>query len=84
MDCNSVTFTEVSINKRLFIIYNPNEINFIRSSGKQTYPGMFDNMVAGGISCGYGVKETLIKECAEEAGIPEELATKSIAVGIIR
>lgn len=54
-----------------------------RSSGKQTYPGMFDNMVAGGISCGYGVKETLIKECAEEAGIPEELATKSIAVGII-
>ena len=45
-----------------------------RSLGKQTDPGMLDNLVGGGIGWGYGVFETLIKECWEESGIPPELA----------
>lgn len=54
-----------------------------RSYVKPTYPGMLDNMVAGGISTGYGVCETLAKECEEEAGIPKQLAEKAVPVGMI-
>ena len=45
---------------------------------------MLDNMVAGGISCGVGIYETMVKECQEEAGIPPELAKKVVPVGAIR
>ena len=55
-----------------------------RSKNKPTFPGMLDNMVAGGISVGIGIKETMIKECEEEAGIPEELAKNVVPVGMIR
>ncbi|XP_031570665.1 nudix hydrolase 20, chloroplastic-like [Actinia tenebrosa] len=54
-----------------------------RSLTKQTYPGMLDQVVAGGISCGMGVKETLVKECAEEASIPENLANQAIPCGTV-
>jgi len=54
-----------------------------RSKNKPTFPGILDNMVAGGISVGIGIKETMIKEC-EEAGIPEELAKNVVPVGMIR
>ena len=45
---------------------------------------MLDNMVAGGIASGIGIFETLVKECQEEAGIPEALAKKAAPVGMIR
>ena len=45
---------------------------------------MLDNMVAGGIASGIGIFETLVKECQEEAGIPEALAKKAVPVGMIR
>jgi hypothetical protein len=35
-------------------------------------------MVSGGVSVGYGVKDTAIKEAAEEASIPETLAQKLV------
>ena len=54
-----------------------------RASGKMTYPGMLDNMVAGGQPLGLGLKENMIKECGEEAGIPQEIARTVRAVGII-
>jgi len=54
-----------------------------RARGKQTYPGMLDNMVAGGQPIGLGLMENIIKECAEEADIPVEIATKSRAAGVI-
>ncbi|XP_075439329.1 uncharacterized protein LOC142483148, partial [Ascaphus truei] len=38
---------------------------------------------AGGISAGAGVWETLIKECAEEACIPESLASKAKPAGTV-
>jgi 8-oxo-dGTP pyrophosphatase MutT (NUDIX family) len=50
-----------------------------RSDTKATDPGMLDNVVAGGIGWGFGVEATIIKECWEEAGIPEEIAACSVA-----
>jgi 8-oxo-dGTP pyrophosphatase MutT (NUDIX family) len=50
-----------------------------RSDTKATDPGMLDNVVAGGIGWGFGVEATIIKECWEEAGIPEEIAARSVA-----
>lgn len=41
------------------------------SATKQTWPNKWDNMVSGGLSVGHGVKETAIKEAAEEASIPK-------------
>lgn len=50
-----------------------------RSDTKPTDPGMLDNVVAGGIGWGFGVKATIVKECWEEAGIPEEIAARATA-----
>ncbi|MGF6570439.1 8-oxo-dGTP pyrophosphatase MutT (NUDIX family) [Paraburkholderia sp. GAS333] len=50
-----------------------------RSDTKATDPGMLDNVVAGGIGWGFGVEATIIKECWEEAGIPEEIAARAVA-----
>jgi isopentenyldiphosphate isomerase len=54
-----------------------------RAYDKPTFPGMLDNMVAGGQPIGLGLMANVIKECAEEAGIPEDLARHAIAVGMI-
>ncbi|HEX2115427.1 MAG TPA: DUF4743 domain-containing protein, partial [Alphaproteobacteria bacterium] len=54
-----------------------------RAKGKHTYPGMLDNMVAGGQPMGIGLRENLVKECKEEAAIPEALARKAVPVGAI-
>lgn len=40
-------------------------------------------MVCGGLSVGYSVKETAIKEAAEEASIPEHMTTKMTAAGAV-
>ncbi len=44
-----------------------------RASSKQTYGGMLDNTVAGGISQGETVTESLIREAEEEASLPNDL-----------
>lgn len=54
-----------------------------RAKDKHTYPGMLDNMVAGGQPVGVSFMENLIKECREEAGIPRALALRAIPVGAI-
>ena len=46
-------------------------------------PGMLDNMVAGGLPIGLSPMQNVIKECAEEAGVPEALAEKAVAAGEI-
>ena len=48
-----------------------------RSDTKATDPGMLDNVVAGGIGWGFGVAATIVKECWEEAGIPEQIAASA-------
>ncbi len=54
-----------------------------RARDKHTYPGMLDNLVAGGQPIGIGLTDNLIKECAEEAAIPRDLARRAVAVGAI-
>ena len=41
-------------------------------------------MVSGGLSVGYGIRETAIKEAAEEASIPESLAQKIVSHAMFR
>jgi len=54
-----------------------------RSLHKPTYPGMLDNMVAGGQPIGLGLRENLLKEAWEEAGIPAWLASGARPVGAV-
>ena len=56
----------------------------IRSRDKATFPGMLDNMVAGGQGVGVGYAENVVKECGEEAGIPADVARRARAVGAVR
>ena len=55
-----------------------------RSPQKAVDPGLLDNMVGGGIAAGASVEATMIKEAAEEAGIPAALAAMSRAAGTLR
>ena len=54
-----------------------------RADDKPTYPGLLDNMVAGGQPVGIGLLENVIKEASEEASVPVEIAEKSRPVGAI-
>ncbi len=54
-----------------------------RAANKQTDPGKLDHLVAGGQPFGLGVRENLIKEAWEEAGVPAELAAHAIPVGAV-
>lgn len=54
-----------------------------RSNTKETWPGKWDNMVGGGLSVGYGIKETAIKEAAEEASIPSDLVKNLVSAGCV-
>jgi len=54
-----------------------------RSLSKPTGPGKLDQIVAGGQPTGISLIDNLIKECAEEADIPAELAASSIPVGAV-
>ncbi|KAL2722395.1 uncharacterized protein YJR142W-like [Vespa mandarinia] len=54
-----------------------------RSPNKQTWPGYWDNMVSGGLSVGFGINETAIKEAGEEASIPNNLIEKLKSVGCV-
>jgi len=54
-----------------------------RAKNKSIAPGKLDHLVAGGQPYGLGIHENLIKECAEEAAIPESLAARAIPTGIV-
>ncbi len=54
-----------------------------RSPAKAVDPGMWDNLVAGGMPHGSDPLETLVRECDEESGIPPELARQAQAHGVI-
>jgi len=55
-----------------------------RALTKQTAPGKLDHITAGGQPYGLGLMENVIKECAEEAGIPADLAATAVPVGALR
>ncbi|KAF9213908.1 hypothetical protein BGZ59_004635 [Podila verticillata] len=54
-----------------------------RSLTKPIYPGLLDNMVAGGIEFGHSPWHTVIKESMEEASLPKEVAQRAKSVGTI-
>ncbi|KAF7313031.1 Thiamine pyrophosphokinase [Mycena kentingensis (nom. inval.)] len=55
-----------------------------RAKTKSMWPGYLDNTVAGGIPAGMPIFEALVKECMEEASLPEELVQAHVrAVGCI-
>lgn len=54
-----------------------------RALTKTTYPGKLDNMVAGGHPAGLSARQNLLKECAEEAGLPEDLAARAVPVAMV-
>ncbi|KNC99157.1 uncharacterized protein SPPG_05414 [Spizellomyces punctatus DAOM BR117] len=49
-----------------------------RSKTKQTYPGMLDNLVGGGLAAGVDPLSNIIKECWEEAGLDGAMVAKNI------
>ena len=54
-----------------------------RAAGRHSYPGMLDNIVAGGQPAGLSLKENVVKEAAEEAGIPCALAGTARPAGAV-
>lgn len=54
-----------------------------RSLTKPTAPGKLDQIVAGGLPAGIGVMDNLVKECGEEADIPEAVARRAQPVSAI-
>ena len=54
-----------------------------RARTKPLDPGKLDHLVAGGVAAGDTIAGTVIKEAAEEAGLPAALAARAIHVGTI-
>jgi len=54
-----------------------------RARDKWSFPGRLDQMVAGGLPYELTLAENLVKECAEEASIPEELVLEARPVGVV-
>ena len=54
-----------------------------RAKDKATAPGKLDHIVAGGQPYGLSLQENLIKESAEEASIPADLAARGRPVGAV-
>jgi len=55
-----------------------------RAANKKLDPGKLDHLVAGGVPAGYSPFEALIKECEEEAALPEPLARQARYVTTFR
>jgi len=54
-----------------------------RALSKPVGPGKLDQIVGGGAPAGVGLRDNLIKECAEEASIPAALARRARPVGAV-
>ncbi|MGH6891458.1 MAG: DUF4743 domain-containing protein [Dongiaceae bacterium] len=54
-----------------------------RSATKQVDPNMLDLLVGGGHPYGISLRDNLLKECAEEAGIPRAIAERARPVGLV-
>jgi 8-oxo-dGTP pyrophosphatase MutT (NUDIX family) len=54
-----------------------------RSRSKPTFPRKLDHLVAGGLPAGVAPGECVAKECAEEAGVSREWATRAVPVGTV-
>jgi hypothetical protein len=54
-----------------------------RAADKPTFPGMLDNMIAGGQPVGISPRDNVIKEAWEEAAVPADLAEAARPVGAV-
>lgn len=54
-----------------------------RSDSKHVDPGMLDIVVGGGLPHGISIHDNMLKECAEEAGIPPEIARRARPAGLV-
>ena len=54
-----------------------------RARNKALDPGKLDHLVAGGVPAGLTAQQTLVKEAAEEAAVPPDLAARARQVGVI-
>jgi len=54
-----------------------------RSMSKATYPGLFDQMVAGGQPSKISFDENVRKECEEEASLPPNIIAGIVPVGAV-
>lgn len=54
-----------------------------RAPDKRVAPNKLDNLVAGGIGNGHGIRATLFKEGEEEAAIPAALMARAVPVGAV-
>ena len=54
-----------------------------RAMDRHIEPGKLDNMVAGGLPWHISLEENLLKECTEEAGMSNALASQARAVGTV-
>jgi 8-oxo-dGTP pyrophosphatase MutT (NUDIX family) len=55
-----------------------------RAATKAIDPGMLDNLVAGGVASGQDPWQALLRECAEEAGIPLALAQRAQPARVLK
>ena len=55
-----------------------------RAADRRHFPNKLDNLVAGGLPSNLSLEENLVKECMEEAAIPEVLAKQAEPVGSVR
>ncbi|KAJ2777487.1 hypothetical protein H4R18_005131 [Coemansia javaensis] len=55
-----------------------------RSPKNQTWPGYLDLVAAGGITNGAGVRESMLRECHEEASVPAEIARTAKYAGTVQ
>lgn len=55
-----------------------------RAATKAIDPGMLDNLVAGGVCSGEDARQTLLRECGEEAGMGPALAERARAAGVLQ
>ena len=54
-----------------------------RSMSKATYPGLFDQMVAGGHPAGLSFADNVRKECEEEASLPPAVLAGVRPAGLV-
>ena len=54
-----------------------------RAPDKSIAPDKYDNLVAGGQPAGLSLAANLVKEAAEEASLPPELAARAVPVGAV-
>ena len=55
-----------------------------RSRTRAHAPGKLDHLVAGGQPAGLTLEQNLVKECAEEAGLPADLALRAVPAAPFR